>query len=108
MTDDLAAPNIVKIMQAAYEEAINEANPCDHCYHRHPDQPPDWCEVCGGSGMVPARPDEEECWQRVLNAIEAAGYAIVPRALAVTTDADAVAAARFASLEDTTLLAKET
>jgi hypothetical protein len=43
-----------------------------------------------------------------LRAIEAAGYAIVPRALAVTTDADAVAAARFASLEDTTLLAKET
>lgn len=53
-------------------------------------------------------PRFEKHYDAVLRAIEAAGYAIVPRALAVTTDADAVAAARFASLEDTTLLAKET
>jgi hypothetical protein len=46
---------------AAYVAAINETAPCKRCssrgYHHgfgEHGHDPDWCDVCGGSGFVPA------------------------------------------------------
>ncbi len=83
---EVVAPDIIGIMSGAYEAAISATADCDRCNGRgfhhgfgETGHDPDWCEVCGGAGLVPAAPDDRECWQRVLRAIEAAGYAVVPR-----------------------------